>query len=118
MNNWLITKSRKVNINDIPVLSLTELRSSIISAKKRPIAFFGQIINEGTKLFVILADDNNGEFYITSTTFDKETKSYESLTNVIPAFHNFEREFYEEFGIEPLNHPWLKPLRNNQQSMI
>ena len=29
-------------------------------------------------------------------------------------FHIFEREFYEEFGIEPLNHPWLKPVRKNQ----
>ena len=32
----------------------------------------------------------------------------------MPAFHIFEREFYEDFGIEPLNHPWLKPLRKNQ----
>ena len=31
-------------------------------------------------------------------------------------FHIFEREFYEEFGIEPLNHPWLKPVRVNQDS--
>ena len=114
MNNWLITKSRKVNINDIPVLSFAELRSAIISTRKRLIAFFGQKQNEDIKLFVILADDINSEFYLTSTIFDKEVKSYESLTNVIPAFHNFEREFYEEFGIEPLNHPWLKPLRNNQ----
>ena len=114
MNNWLITKNKKVNINDIPVLSITDLRLAIISAKKRPIAFFGQKLNEETKLIVILADDKNSEFYMTSAIFEKEVKSYESLTNVIPAFHNFEREFYEEFGIEPLNHPWLKPLRNNQ----
>ena len=25
----------------------------------------------------------------------------------------FEREFFEQFGIKPLNHPWLKPVRKN-----
>src|SRR5699024_1628517 len=42
-------------------------------------------------------------------------KSYESLTQEIPSFHIFEREFYEDFGIEPLHHPWLKPVRKNQK---
>ena len=94
MNNWLITKNKKVNINDIPVLSITDLRSAIISVKKRPIAFFGQKVDETTKLIVILSDDVNSEIYMTSTIFEKEVKSYESLTNVIPAFHNFERALF------------------------
>ena len=47
--------------------------------------------------------------------FEKDTKSYESLTQTHSQFHIFEREFYEEFGIKPLNHPWLKPLRKNQK---
>ena len=46
--------------------------------------------------------------------FEKEVKEYESLTQIIPSFHMFEREFYEEFGIKPLNHPWLKPVRNHK----
>ena len=61
-----------------------------------------------------MSDDKVGKLYVTSALFDKETKSYESFTNVYPQFHIFEREFYEEFGIEPLNHPWLKPVRVNQ----
>ena len=84
MNNWLITKNKKVNINDIPVLSITDLRSAIISVKKRPIAFFGQKFDETTKLIVILSDDVNSEFYMTSTIFEKEVKHcYKSLKNVI-----------------------------------
>jgi len=37
--------------------------------------------------------------------------AYPSLTQDIPAFHIFERELWEEHGITPLGHPWLKPLR-------
>lgn len=37
--------------------------------------------------------------------------SYPSLTSDIPAFHIFERELYEEYGIIATGHPWLKPLR-------
>ena len=38
-------------------------------------------------------------------------KTYQSLSTAIPAFHIFERELFEEYGIEALGHPWLKPLR-------
>ena len=116
MTNWLITKNNsKVNLLDIPTLEMSQLRSEIISQEKRPVGFFGKDWGFGTtRLFVILADDDNGELLISSAMFSAEQKSYESLTQDVPSFHIFEREFYEQFGIEPLNHPWLKPVRQNQ----
>lgn len=116
MTNWLITKNNtKVNLLDIPTLKIEELRKNIIEENKRPIAFFGKDWGFGnTKLFVILADDENGNLLISSAMFSAEQKSYESLTQDVSSFHIFEREFYEQFGIEPLNHPWLKPVRQNQ----
>ncbi len=45
---------------------------------------------------------------------------YQSLSMEFPAFHLFERELWEEFGVTPLGHPWLKPVRfpiGGQQSM-
>lgn len=125
--NWIkIKNNTKVNLNDIPTLDIDDLRNEIISLvtidKMRPIAFFGKDWGRGqVKLFVTLADDGQnkpvaasdkeGGFYIASSIFHAGIKSYECLTNIIPSFHNFEREFFEEFKIEPLNHPWLKPLR-------
>ena len=116
MNNWLLTKNNKrVNLLDIPTLEISQLRSEIISQGKRPVGFFGKDWGNGsTKLFVILADDLNGDLLISSAIFGPDEKSYESITQEVPAFHIFEREFYEQFGIEPLNHPWLKPVRKNQ----
>ena len=113
--NWLITENKKrININEIPVLNIDDLRQEIINISKRVIGFFGKYENENVRLFVVLADDQEGKLYISSTIFEKETREYESLTQVIPAFHMFEREFYEEFGIKPLNHPWLKPVRDHK----
>ncbi len=114
--NWLITENKKrVNINEIPVLNINDLRQEVFELSKRVIGFFGK--NEGNKvrLFVVLADDEEGKLYVSSSIFEENEKEYESLTQILPAFHMFEREFYEEFGIKPLNHPWLKPIRNHKK---
>lgn len=116
MTNWIKTKNNtKVNLSNIPTLAMEDLREEIITLGKRPVGFFGKDWGFGcTKLFVILADDENGDLYISSAIFPEDKKSYESLTQDVPSFHIFEREFYEQFGIEPLHHPWLKPVRINQ----
>ncbi len=116
MINWCITKNnKKVSISEIPIISIGELREEIIAQNKRPIGFFGKDWGHNrTRLFVVLADDVNGNLLISSSLFEENEKEYDSLTQKVPAFHVFEREFYEQFGIKPLNHPWLKPLRNNQ----
>ncbi len=116
MSNWLKTKNNtKISLTDVPVLAINELRAEIIALAKRPIEFFGKDWGNGSvRLFVILADDEHGDLYISSALFNENEKSYESITKDFPAFHIFEREFYEQFRIEPLNHPWLKPVRINQ----
>lgn len=115
--NWIRTKNNtKINLNEIPCLEIQELRKEIIKEQKRPVAFFGKDWgNERVRLFVVLADDKQGELLVSSALFRSFEKSYESLTQDIPAFHIFEREFFEDFGIEPLHHPWLKPVRKNQK---
>ena len=116
MEHWIKTKNNtKLNLSDIPSLSISDLRCSIIAQNKRPIGFFGKDWGNGeTRLFVVLADDDNGDLLVSSAMFSADEKSYESITQDIPSFHIFEREFYEQFGIKPLNHPWLKPVRRNQ----
>lgn len=38
--------------------------------------------------------------------------AFESLTPVCPQAHMFEREIFEETGVRPEGHPWLKPVRD------
>lgn len=113
--NWLITENnKKISTFDIPTVSLEEIKHDFVQMNMRLIGFFGKKEFENVRLYVILCDDKIGKIYITSTLFAKEIKTYESFTQKFSQFHIFERDFYEEFGIEPLNHPWLKPVRNNQ----
>ena len=113
--NWIITENnKKINALDIPTLSIEEIKADLEKMKMRVIGFFGKQEFSNVRLYIVMADDKVGKLYVTSALFTPDMKSYESFTQNFPAFHIFEREFYEEFGIEPLNHPWLKPVRNNQ----
>lgn len=113
--NWITLKNNtKIDALSIPTITIDELREDIRNMKFRPIGFFGKQEFENIRLYVTLADDKEGMIYLSSVLFTPNVKSYDSLTKDFPQFHNFEREFYEEFGIEPKNHPWLKPLRKNQ----
>lgn len=113
--NWLITENNKrINSNDIPTISIDNIKSDFADFNHRLIGFFGKQEFDKVRLYVVLADDKVGKLYVTSTLFENGAKEYESFTSIYPQFHIFEREFYEEFSIEPLNHPWLKPLRKNQ----
>ncbi|HSA06568.1 MAG TPA: NADH-quinone oxidoreductase subunit C [Candidatus Gastranaerophilales bacterium] len=114
---WIKTQNNKVlDLNDIPLLDLRNLRQEIILESKegkRVIGFFGAKEASLIRLYVILADDKNSCLLISSAIISK-INSYPSITNEIPAFHAFEREFFEEFGVESSDHPWLKPVRYSQ----
>ncbi len=113
--NWIKTKNnKKINALEIPTGTIEELREDLRRINYRPIGFFGKQEFSNIRLYVILADDSQSDLYVSSVLFTPDVKSYKSLTQEFSAFHNFEREFFEDFGIEPENHPWLKPLRKNQ----
>ncbi len=112
--NWIESKNlQPVLLKDIPGLNIDELREDLISGiknGKRLVQFFG--CEEGGEiiLYAVTADDDASKLFISSAKFLRGT-SYKSLTPEIPSAHLFEREFYEQFGIKPEGHPWLKPLR-------
>ena len=66
MNNWLkIKNNERVDLAKIPVLPIHELREEILALQMRPIAFFGKDWGRGfVRLFVALANDEQGEIYI------------------------------------------------------
>ena len=113
--NWITTENnKKIDALLIPTITIEQLKQDLRILKHRPIGFFGKQEFENVRLYVVLADDKNAELYISSVIFNPDVKSYDALTLEFPQFHNFEREFFEDFKIEPKNHPWLKPVRKNQ----
>jgi Ni,Fe-hydrogenase III large subunit len=61
------------------------------------------------RLIAIIADDTAGTIGATSTLVGP---TYPSLTPDLPQVHLFERELFENDGLRPEGHPWLKSLRN------
>lgn len=115
MENWISEKNgQSLHLREIPAVRFSELRDDIVKKCRsgmRMVGFFGQKKEDGVRLFIVLASDSDTTLLVSSALFDKDEKSYESLTSELPQLSMFEREFYEDFGIEPLGHPWLKPVR-------
>ncbi|MEG8946707.1 NADH-quinone oxidoreductase subunit C [Rosettibacter firmus] len=113
-NNWLEIKNLEaIPLSEIPRLDINSFREQLVKKIKsgeRLVQLFGNKDNDDVVLYGITANDDNSKLYLASCIFDNK-KEYESLTQDVPAAHLFEREFYEQFDIKPLNHPWLKPLR-------
>jgi Ni,Fe-hydrogenase III large subunit len=62
----------------------------------------------GMRLLCVIAWDEDGLLGLISTPV---VDSFESLTPRCPQVHLFEREIFEQWGIVPQGHPWLKPVR-------
>lgn len=114
MNYYVMKNNQRINLLDIPTIDFNTLRAQLAATNLRPVSFFGSDWGQNIKLFVVLADDEKGELLATSSLIDKNIKEYESITKDNHQYHMFEREFYEQFGIKPVGHPWLKPVRKNQ----
>ncbi len=114
MNYYVMKNNQRINLQDIPTLEFTVFRTQLVATNLRVLSYFGCDWGEYVKIFALLADDEKGEIIVASSSLSKTVKEYESITKENTQYHMFEREFYEQFGIKPLGHPWLKPVRKNQ----
>ncbi len=72
-------------------------------------AWFGVPENSATRLVAVIAFDADNTLAVGRS--EPLTKSYPSLTLRQPQAHLFEREVWEQHGLVPEGHPWLKPVR-------
>ena len=114
MMNWQVAHNGKaVSLEALPVFSAEEFRQEVLAgvAKAlRPVLFFGMREERTVRVVAVLADDAQSRLFLASTRM-AEGASYASLTPEVPAFHMFERELWEDVGLVPEGHPWLKPVR-------
>lgn len=116
MEKWIAIKNGQViSLKDIPTLTITtfcEETSINIIKGLRPLQFFGHpnTTNNNIKLIAALADDFTGTILISSSDIVKGA-AYKSITPHAPSLHLFERELFEQTGVIPKGHPFLKPVR-------
>ena len=100
-----------VSLKELPSPEFEDFRSAVIGKVKnacRVMAFFAMPEDGDFRLVAVLGNPAEKQFELTSTVVGSQ---YPSLTPDAPAFHWFEREIAEQYGITPVGHPWLKPLR-------
>lgn len=109
-----VNNGQSVNVADIEVQSYESFYADINSTMEKPSAhcvnYFAVPEGNELRLFCCIAVDDEHSIDIFSTTIAKDA-TVASLTAMHRAFHPFEREIHELYGIGFEGHPWLKPLR-------
>jgi Ni,Fe-hydrogenase III large subunit/NADH:ubiquinone oxidoreductase subunit C len=99
----------------VPVLEnevwVAALRQKL-AADTYPVTLFGE--NEGESSFrvwCVLGDPAEHTLWLASTRMEKNGPPLQSLASEFPSINYFECELFEQLGIVPENHPWLRPVR-------
>ncbi len=118
-------KSRRLSVAEsIPLGELPELDrddfqeelTATLAAGARVAALFalpaGRLDPEAPEsahqLVAVIVNDEAGSLRACATRVGER---YPSLTPRFPQLHRFEREIFEQWGVLPEAHPWLKPVR-------
>jgi len=107
-----LTNATAVPWADVPEVPATELVSATAAELERGAricAWFGVPEGPGTRLAAVLAYDADNVLAVARS--HPTEGSYPSLTPRCPQAHLFEREVWEQHGLRPDGHPWLKPVR-------
>jgi Ni,Fe-hydrogenase III large subunit len=114
-----LTNGRAIRLDAIPTLTLDSFGQAIlnsVAAGRRVSAMFGVSTQrpDAAQLYVVLADDEQNQLCVGQTVVEGD--QFPSLTPRCPQVHLFEREIAEQFGLKPIGHPWLKPVRYQHSS--
>ena len=115
MNYITLLNNQTIGIAAIPEISYDtffEINTGFITQhpERHCVNYFGYKIGDAIKLICCIADDNTHQSYVSSCVVKRETPML-ALTSKLLCFEKFEREIHENFGVNFIHHPWLKPLR-------
>ncbi|MHB8972410.1 MAG: hydrogenase large subunit [Pirellulaceae bacterium] len=109
-----VTNGRAIKLDAVPTLDfdvLAQTTTDAVAAGWRMASMFVASIEDEPcpQLFVVIVDDENSELHVVRARI--EESQFPSMTPRCPQVHLFEREIAEQFGLLPVGHPWLKPVR-------
>ena len=108
----LLANAASLPWSDVPAWSagdFVNITGAEIARGARLCSWFGVPEGEAVRLVAVLAFDSDNTLAVGRST--PITGSYPSLTSTHPQAHLFEREVWEQHGLTPEGHPWLKPVR-------
>jgi Ni,Fe-hydrogenase III large subunit len=116
-NNYIEIRNNGTPVlrKDIPVFNYPDfynmVKELLADQDCHCVAYFAFPIDIQLKFICCIANDRTSGIVVFSHIEKREGLALESLTSEIFAMHVFEREIHENFGVQFLNHPWLKPIR-------
>ena len=106
----------KLALDQIPELDDAVFRQTMLDMTDRGwriSSYFGAMINGGLRLYALLSSKTDGLLTVLTTRIDDAR--FPSLANLCPQVHLFEREIAEQFGVVFTDHPWMKPVRFQEE---
>ena len=100
------------DVPEWPAADLVAATAAELERGGRLCAWFGAPDGAATRLVAVLAFDGDNTLAVGRS--EPLTGSYPALTPRQPQAHLFEREVWEQHGLRPAGHPWLKPVRRTQ----
>ena len=97
----------------LDVQEWTAAMRELLATGARPVALADHSMDSYRRVWAVMADSSGGNLSITNTVFfEKDLPSYPSISTEFPRMEYFECELFENTGIQPENHPWLRPVRS------
>ena len=94
-----------------PVAELVRTTAAELDRGARLCAWFGVPDGEATRLVALIAFDADNTLAVARSA--PASGGYPALTATHAQAHLFEREVWEQHGLKPEGHPWLKPVRTS-----
>ena len=98
---------------DVPLVAPNVFRTSLLDAiaadECRIASLFARETDGRIEMIAVVADDETSELGFIRTHVSDDR--FESLAFDCAQASLFEREIAEQFGVKPVGHPWLKPVR-------
>ncbi|MEK7865694.1 MAG: NADH-quinone oxidoreductase subunit C [Planctomycetota bacterium] len=108
-----IRNAEAVPLADVPNYPSDVFRDVVLGEVEeggRIAALFGVPHDGRVRLYAVVADDHGAALKLLAADVEK---SYPALAPECPQAQLFEREVWEQHGVMPEGHPWLKPVRRH-----
>lgn len=111
-----IKSNQSVDLNAIACLPYDKFYELVLKMFEQEenhcLSYFAYRKDRGLHFLMAIADDKKQDIILLSHFLNLgEKQALKSLSEKVFALHIFEREIHENFGIQFLSHPWLKPVR-------
>ena len=112
VNTCILRNAQAAPLSAMPLLSGDDFHTLVAGGTRegrRLISLFGcPLTGGGVRLVAVVAGTGESQVAVAATRVER---AYPALTLECPQAHWFEREMAEQWGVEPVGHPWLKPIR-------